>query len=160
MRKAISATNLFKEAPTLHFYPENKTAGKEDVKVLKSRKKKVITLDIGPFHAVETILVDPGDKVHHSNQLRYLTPARCTYGYDVLVYVGHALFLRNSSQEQIIEELARRNVSISQREVGYLGRKFIAYLPCYRPPTKSTTIKEAYGVAGRIYSAYGRHLRG
>ena len=128
MRKAISAANLFKQAPTLHFYPENKTAGKEDVKVLKSRKKKVITLDIGPFHAVETILVDSGDKVHHSNQLRHLTPQRCTYGYDVLVYVGYALFLRNCSQDRIIEELARRNVSISQREVGYLGRKFIACL--------------------------------
>jgi hypothetical protein len=129
MKKAISATNLFEETPTLHFYPENKSAGKEDIKVLKSRKKKVVTLDIGPFHAVETILVGCGDnQVHHSKQLRRLTPVRCTYGYDVLVYVGHALFLRNCSQEQIIEELARRNVSISQREVGFLGRKFIAYL--------------------------------
>jgi hypothetical protein len=129
MKKAISAANLFKEAPTLHFYPENKSAEQADVKVLKSRKKKVVTLDIGSFHAVETILVGSGDnRVYHSNQLRCLTAQRCTYGYDVLVYVGYALFLRNCSQDRIIEELARRNVSISQREVGFLGRKFIAYL--------------------------------
>ena len=88
MRKAISTPNLFEQAPTLSFCPENKTAGKEDVIVVKSRKKKVVTLDIGPFHAVETILVDSSDKVHHSNQLRCLTPQRCTYGYDVLVYGG------------------------------------------------------------------------
>lgn len=129
MRKAIAVTNLFEKAPTLHFYPENTFAEQDDIKVLKSRKKNVVTLDIGPFHAVETILMSSGDnRVYHSKQLRCLTPQRCTYGYDVLVYVGCALFLSNCSEGRIIEELAQRNVSISQREIGFLGRKFIAYL--------------------------------
>jgi len=89
----------------------------------------VVSLDIGPFHAVETVLVSSGDNsVHHSQQLCCLTPQRCTYGYDVLVYVGYALFLHNCSEGQIIEKLARRNISISQREIGFLGKKFIAYL--------------------------------
>ena len=89
----------------------------------------MVSLDIGPFHAVETVLVSSGDNsVHHSQQLRCLTPQRCTYGYDVLVYVGYALFLHNCSEGQIIEKLARRNISISQREIGFLGKKFIAYL--------------------------------
>jgi len=115
--------------PTLHFQPENKAPGNDDITVLKSRKKKVVTLDIGPFHAVETILAGGGDnRVYHSHQLRCLTPRRCTYGYDVLVYVGNGLFRHNCSESQIIEKLARRNVSISQREIGFLGKKFIAYL--------------------------------
>jgi len=89
----------------------------------------VVSLDIGPFHAVETVLVSSGNSsVYHSQQLRCLTPQRCTYGYDVLVYVGYALFLHNCSEGQIIEKLARRNISISQREIGFLGKKFIAYL--------------------------------
>lgn len=89
----------------------------------------MVSLDIGPFHAVETVLVSSGDNsVYHSQQLRCLTPQRCTYGYDVLVYVGYALFLHNCSEGQIIEKLARRNISISQREIGFLGKKFIAYL--------------------------------
>ncbi len=98
------------------------------MKVLKSRRKRVITLDIGPFDAVETVLVGPDRRVYHSPQLRGLTPQRCTYGYDVLVYVGTGLFCRNCSESQLIEELARRNVPISQSEIGFLGRKFVAYL--------------------------------
>jgi hypothetical protein len=97
--------------------------------VLKSRTKHVVTLDIGPFRARETILTGVDDsRVYHSQELRSLTPYRCTYGYDVLVYVGKALFVSNYNEKQIIEELARRNVTISQREIGFLGRKFITYL--------------------------------
>jgi hypothetical protein len=96
--------------------------------VLKSRKKKVVTLDIGPFYAKETVLYNSEGGLYHSRQLRSLTPYRCTYGYDVLVYIGGALFLHSRSEQQIIEELRRKNISISPREIGYLGRKFIVYL--------------------------------
>jgi len=96
--------------------------------VLKSREKNVITLDIGEFRARETILQGRDGTVYHSRQLRTLTPYRATFGYDVLVYVGHALFVRCDSEQQIIEDLGRKNILISQREIGFLGKKFIAYL--------------------------------
>jgi len=96
--------------------------------VLKSREKNVITLDIGPFRAKETILQNGTGDVYHSEQLSALTPSRCTYGYDVLVYVGHALFVHSRGEQQIVEELGKKNVLISSREIGYLGKKFIAYL--------------------------------
>jgi hypothetical protein len=96
--------------------------------VLKSREKKVVTMDIGPFYAKETVLYDNEGAVYHSGQLRSLAPYRCTYGYDVLVYVGRALFLHCHTEQQIIDELRRKNISISPREIGYLGRKFIVYL--------------------------------
>ena len=85
-------------------------------------------MDIGPFYAKETVLYSNEGAVYHSRQLRSLAPYRCTYGYDVLVSVGRALFLHCRTEQQIIEELRRKNISISPREIGYLGRKFIVYL--------------------------------
>jgi hypothetical protein len=125
MAKDHAAMNLFKQAPTIYFQPE--VAG-DDLKVQKSREKKVVTLDIGPFRAKETILCDDVGRVYKSDRLRALTPLRCTHGYDVLVYVGRALFIHHRCERQIVEELAGKNVSISARQVGYLGGKFIAYL--------------------------------
>jgi hypothetical protein len=96
--------------------------------VLKSREKKVVTLDIGPFYAKETVLYNEEGAVYPSLQLRSLVPYRCTFGYDVLVYVGCALFLHCRTEKQVIENLRGKNISIPAREIGYLGRKFIVYL--------------------------------
>ena len=85
-------------------------------------------MDIGPFDAKETILESGDGSVYHSRQLRALTPYRATFGYDVLVHVGLGLFKHCRSEQAIIEDLARNNVVISQREIGFLGKKFIAYL--------------------------------
>jgi len=119
--------NLFKQKPTIHFYPQVSCCD-GDLKVLKSREKNVVTLDIGPFRAQETILQDAGGSVYPSEQLRALSPNRCTFGYDVLVYVGYALFVHSHNEQQILEQLGKKNVSISARQIGYLGSKFIAYL--------------------------------
>lgn len=96
--------------------------------MLKTRKRHVVTMDIGPFDAKETILESGDGSVYHSRQLRALTPYRATFGYDVLVHVGLGLFMHCRSEQAIIEDLARNNVVISQREIGFLGKKFIAYL--------------------------------
>lgn len=117
--------NLFKEKPSIHFYPE---VSGGNLEVIKSRSKNVITLDIGLFRAKETILRDARGNVYHSERLRTLTPYRCTYGYDVLVHVGYALFVHSRTEQQIREELGRKNVLMSPRQIGYLGQKFIAYL--------------------------------
>jgi len=85
-------------------------------------------MDIGPFRAKETVLYNSQGAVYHSRQLRSLVPYRCTYGYDILVSVGCALFVNCRTEQQIIEDLNRKNVLISPREIGYLGRKFIVYL--------------------------------
>jgi hypothetical protein len=85
-------------------------------------------MDIGPFRARETILQSRDGKVYNSRQLQALTPYRATFGYDVLVCVGRALFMQSHSEQEIIEDLARNNIAISQREIGFLGKKFIAYL--------------------------------
>ena len=120
-----SAGNLFQKMPTIHF---NQRVGDGDLKLLKSRGKRVITLDIGPFHAKEKIFQDNEGNIYHSERLRELTPSRCTYGYDVMVHIGCALFLQCRNEKQIVDDLLKKNVLISRRQIGYLGRKFIAYL--------------------------------
>lgn len=117
--------NLFKQKPTINFHPELSDG---DAKVLKSREKKVVTLDIGPFRAKETILQSDNGSINHSEQLRALAPHRCTYWYDVLVYVVRALFIHSRNEQQIIENLGNKNVLISPRQIGFLGKKFIVYL--------------------------------
>ncbi|OQY04917.1 MAG: transposase [Desulfobacteraceae bacterium 4572_123] len=72
--------NLFKQKPTINFYPRVDGCG---LKVLKSREKNVVTLDIGSFCAKE---------------------------------------------QQIVEDLEKKNIVISPRQIGYLGKRFIAYL--------------------------------
>lgn len=143
------AMNLFPQAPTIHFHPEIEDCA-TNFKVLKSREKTVVTLDIGAFRAKETILQDENGRIHRSQGLRALVPKWCTYGYDVLVYVGRALFIHGLSEHRIVEELARENVTISPREIGYLGGKFIAYLAIAHHQSR-LRLKEAMVSRGGLY---------
>ena len=149
-----SPASLFKERPTIYFYPQDKGCH-GDLKVLKSREKNVVTLDIGPFRAKETVFHTCDGTVYPSRQLRALTPFRCTYGYDVLVYVGRALFVHCHSEQQIVEALGKKNVLISPREIGYLGKKFIAYLAIAHQQSQQR-LKEVMALRG----GYILHLDG
>ena len=42
--------------------------------------------------------------------------------------MGKALFCQQRRTQEIVEELRSRNIRISVREVGYLGKKFVVYL--------------------------------
>jgi hypothetical protein len=121
------ASSLFPEKPTIDFYPCLEAAP-GDLRVLKRRKKNVVTLAIGGFCARETVLEDRAGSIYYSRQLRALSPYRCTFGYDVLVYVGRGLFGEGYTERQIIAALGRKNVSLSAREVSFLAKKFILYL--------------------------------
>jgi len=55
-------------------------------------------------------------------------PEGGTFGFDVIVEVGLALFVRCRNNQETMMELATKNVFLSEREVSYLGRKFIIYL--------------------------------
>jgi len=126
--EGVFAGNLFFEMPMVHFFSEEAFRFGNN-KVLKTRQKKVVTLDIGAFRAKETIMQSEDyAKVYTSRELKNLTPHRCTFGYDVIVYVGYALFVRCRGEKDIVEELALKNISISDREVSFLGKKFVTYL--------------------------------
>jgi hypothetical protein len=89
----------------------------------------VSTLHIGKFRARETILACPKcDRAYRSEELSQLAPPGANFGYDVLVYAGQALWLRSRSEQEVVAELAQKNILISPREVSLLGMKFIVYL--------------------------------
>lgn len=133
MSRESSARYLFAQRPVLHFCSAQ--AGCPDcqsaLKVIKTRTKTVRTLHLGCFTAHETLLQCDhcqNQTIHASEELSRLAPSGCTFGYDVVVFVGKALFLRHRRDQEIVEELLSRNVRISASEVAYLGKKFVVCL--------------------------------
>ena len=57
-----------------------------------------------------------------------MVPPGANFGYDVMVYAGRSLFLRFRNEEEVVTDLAAKNIRISPREVSLLGMKFITYL--------------------------------
>jgi len=129
----ISSGTLFPEKPEICFYPEvescTSTGCESKLFVQKTWTKTIVTMEIGAFQAKEVVLQCPDDEtVYTSSQLRSLAPSRCTYGFDVIVHVGTSLFVHCLNEQQIASDLAKKNIFISEREIGYLGRKFVIYL--------------------------------
>ena len=86
-------------------------------------------MNTGPFVAHETFLYCPEHgEPHRSEDLKRLVPFKGTYGYDVLVHVGKAMYLRSMNDQTIKKELKLEAINISESEIRYLGQKFIAYL--------------------------------
>lgn len=113
----------------------------------KTRRKTVLSMT-GPFIAHETVLQCPlCSRLFGSNALLQLVPSRCNVAYDVMVFVGRALFQRHCNTEEVCTELLSRNVHLCASEVGYLGRKFISYLALGHRHT-TPRIRQAMGLAG------------
>ncbi len=113
----------------MYFGPEQKDCCSKPLKVLKTKRRSVVTLHIGRLNAAETIgICDGCRRTYGSLELARLVPSGCNFGYDILVHVGRALFLRHRRSQEISDELAAHNVCISPSEVEYLAKKFIVYL--------------------------------
>lgn len=126
-----SARHLFPQRPVLPFRPALSRCKKchAVLKVGKTRIKTVTTRHLGSFTAHETLLQCPRcHTIHGSEQLSGLAPSGCTFGYDVMIFAGKALFLRHRTAEETVEELRQANVRISPSEVAYLAKKFVVYL--------------------------------
>ncbi|MCA1793538.1 MAG: transposase [Desulfobacteraceae bacterium] len=118
--------------PVIHFYPEYQDCPECDFRLHVQKTadpKTVVTNDIGAFIAKETVGICPrGHGTFKSGLLRSLVPKNCTFGFDIIVEVGFSLFVHSRSNQEIMAALATKNVFLSEREVSYLGRKFIIYL--------------------------------
>jgi len=124
---------LFAQRPTVPFRPAQTDCPdcRAPLQVYKTQRRTVQTLPLGCYSAHETLLHCercPNDTRYGAESLSQLVPSGCTFGYDVLVFVGRALFLRQRRAEEIIEELQAHQVRLSPSEVGYLGKKFVVYL--------------------------------
>jgi hypothetical protein len=99
------------------------------LKARKTRMRTVRTLHVGGFRAREVFLTcKPCGHTYRSEELCALVPPGANFGYDVMVYAGKALLLRHRNEEEVVAELAQRNVRISPREISLLGMKFVVHL--------------------------------
>jgi hypothetical protein len=124
--------------------------------VLKTHTKKAATLEIGLFRIHETIKhCDRCHKVYRSDEPRKLVAHGSKFGFNVLVDVGKSMFVECKNEKQIQSELKRRNIPISLRQIGYLGKKFIAYLAIAHKESRNK-IKDLLSLRG----GYILHLDG
>lgn len=125
----ISPGALFRHPPLVRFQTQRLSCDcGERLLVQKSRRKDVWSM-VGPFVAYETVCYcGECGAVYPSDALLGIVPSGSNVAYDVLVFVGKALFQRHRTVQEVLFELALCNVRISASEAGYLGRKFIMYL--------------------------------
>ena len=130
LTQEVTPAALFPTPPVVCFVPEVKRCRccDQTLQVQKTRKKTVFAMT-GPFVAHETLLICPQCfEVYSSEPLHVMVPHRCNVAFDVLIFVGRALFQRHRNLEEVQAELMARNVRICTSEIDYLGRKFITYL--------------------------------
>jgi len=143
----MSPKTLFPEILKFYFYPGIKSCTQCDIRlnVLKTSERSVITMNTGSFVAHETFLYCPQHgEIHRSEDLKHLVPFKGTYGYDVLVHVGKAMYLRSMNDQAIKKELKLQAINISESEIRYLGLKFIAYLTiCHQQSQLKCRLKMA-----------------
>ena len=66
-------------------------------------------MDIGAFRAKETVLFCPQDQTAFlSEQLLRLVPEGGTFGFDVIVEVGLALFVHCRNNQEVMKEVFLR----------------------------------------------------
>ncbi len=103
-----------------------------DLQVQKSKWRRVTTLGAGTFQAREVRKACRADSSHPvmaSEKLGRLVPRGQGYGYDLIVQVGLARYLRNQQREEIRAELLRENgIVISAGTVTNLCDRFLMLL--------------------------------
>jgi hypothetical protein len=127
---SITAKILFSHPPVVKFESANhRCSCGGQLKILKTHKKKIWTLEIGPIIAHEKVrYCDICHNVYPCDELKKIVSNGSNFSFDVMVYIGKAMFLRCRNVNEIREELNEKNIRISPREIGYLGVKFIIYL--------------------------------
>ncbi|MEA2038902.1 MAG: transposase [Thermodesulfobacteriota bacterium] len=116
----------------------------------------MVTMDIGAFKAKEIVLQCPNDQaIFCSSQLRSLAPHMGTYGFDVMEYIGKELFVHCHNEKEIKKALGSRNIFVSQREIGYLGKKFIVYLALAHAESRGKLVQSMKKRGGYILHVDG-----
>ena len=100
--------------------------------VSRSKDRVVVTYGEGMFNAVETqkkCSVDSSHPMMKSDKLARIVRPHQRFGYDLIVYVGLARYLRRMQREEICEELLRkRTITLSPSSVSNLCDRFLLYL--------------------------------
>jgi hypothetical protein len=126
----LSTKSLFPKRPLLYFSPtESVCRCNGSLNVLKTYTREMASLTIGHFTAHVTELVcSLCKKKYKSTELHKLIAPKSTFSFDIMVFIGEALFIHCCNTPTIQNQLAIRNITISLREIDYLGKRFIIYL--------------------------------
>ena len=115
----MSVKELLPNIPVFRFRYESANCPK-CAKKLKVRStecfRQGLTLHLGKFIAHHTVLYcDCENKptIFRSEELKGLLPKYANYGYDIIEYIGKAVFQRFRTEMEVVEELANFNVPIS-----------------------------------------------
>ncbi len=124
--------HLFKQPPTIPFVSSQIAChhcGKKLTVQKTLLRLNLYTLEIGRFHAhITQLQCKPCDVTYSDESLSEVMPVYSRFGFDVLVYVGKGLFIECVNEAEIKRKLKEENISISRREIGKLGVKFVVYL--------------------------------
>ena len=100
--------------------------------VQKSKSRQVITFRAGAFTAREIrkrCRQDASHPVMISESLARLVKPQQRYGYDLIVHVGLARYVRGQQRQEIRAELSlERNIDLSEGTVSALCDRFLRYL--------------------------------
>lgn len=100
--------------------------------IQKSRERQVVTLAAGVFTAREVVKQCARESSHPligAEVLSRLVRPRQRYGYDVIVHVGLARYLRGQQRGEIRSELYQaRGITLSDGSVSNLCDRFLCYL--------------------------------
>ena len=120
----------FSKPPILSLEPEDSVCScGSSLLVQKSKRRKVSTLHIGQFLAQETVLYCPHCKENFlCKELNTFVAPGCNFGYDVIEFIGTAIWCKSKTIEEVRDELKHKNITISEREIAYLAKKFVLYV--------------------------------
>jgi hypothetical protein len=126
----VSANQLFPNKVDLYFRPCISTCTCGGLlKTYKTMTREKSTLVIGDFTAnITQVYCETCHKIYGSEEIKSIIPKGSHFGYDVIEFIGRSLFNDHMGDEQIQKLLREKNITISLREISYLGKKFIIYL--------------------------------
>lgn len=129
----------------------------------KSKKRIVTTMETGTIQARENrkvCSVDLSHPIETSEALAQIVPAGQRYGYDLIVAVGTARYLRNMQRQEIRAELFReKNITLSTGTISNLCDRFLLYLEALHlhcAPTLRAAMEGGYPLHIDATNEYGK----
>ncbi len=120
--------------PQIDFIAEGKLCQKcgGNLRVQKSKKRIISTIEIGTIQAREIRKVcslNSSHKVKTSETLSRMVPRGQRYGYDLIVWIGMARYLRNLQRQEIRTELFRqKDIILSDGSISEICNRFLLYV--------------------------------
>lgn len=133
------------------------------LQVQKSKKRIVTTIETGTIQAREIRKICSDDLSHSmktSETLAQMVPVGQCYGYDMIVWVGMARYLRNMQRQEIRAELLqKKNIILSTGTISQLCDRSLLYLEILhlnRAPALRAAMGSGYPLHIDATNEYGK----